>query len=105
MVPQEDPSLELFWLLSKKKKVKSKRQNFEDRGKNTLNDGYIKQIMETFCQVFSVYDPALLNKNNSVRIVFVFSLYFDHYIVGQIINTNGRFSTFQIVQTFIILYL
>ncbi|KAL4210085.1 hypothetical protein AB4K20DRAFT_1906615 [Rhizopus microsporus] len=40
--------------------------------------------METFCQVFSVYDPA---------------------IVGQIINTNGRFSTFQIVQTFIILYL
>ncbi|KAG1174502.1 hypothetical protein G6F70_004764 [Rhizopus microsporus] len=46
MVPQEDPSLELFWLLSKKKKVKSKRQNFEDRGKNTLNDGYIKQELE-----------------------------------------------------------
>ncbi|ORE16884.1 hypothetical protein BCV71DRAFT_270918 [Rhizopus microsporus] len=42
MALQEDPSLGLFWILSKKKKVKSKRQNFEDRGKNTLNDGYTK---------------------------------------------------------------
>ena len=103
--PARGPLVRTFLDTLEKEKVKSKRQYFEDRGKNTLNDGYIKQIMETFCQVFSVYDPALLNKNNSVRIVFVFSLYFDHYIVGQIINTNGRFSTFQIVQTFIILYL
>ncbi|ORE10580.1 hypothetical protein BCV72DRAFT_332863 [Rhizopus microsporus var. microsporus] len=37
-----------------KEKVKSSKQNFEDRGKNTLNDDYTKQDMEEFADLFSL---------------------------------------------------
>ena len=46
MAQQEDPSLGLFWILSKKKRSRVRGKFFEDRGKNTLNDGYTKQELE-----------------------------------------------------------
>ncbi|ORE12296.1 hypothetical protein BCV71DRAFT_282301 [Rhizopus microsporus] len=40
---REWPLVRTFPDTLEKEKVKSKRQNFEDRGKNTLNDDYTKQ--------------------------------------------------------------
>ncbi|CEJ01408.1 hypothetical protein RMCBS344292_15435 [Rhizopus microsporus] len=44
--PARGPLVRTFLDTLEKEKVKSKRQNFEDRGKNTLNDGYTKQELE-----------------------------------------------------------
>ena len=51
MAQQEDP-VRTFLDTLEKEKVKSKRQNFEDRGKNTLNDGYTKQELEKVSDYF-----------------------------------------------------
>ncbi|CEG83887.1 hypothetical protein RMATCC62417_17753 [Rhizopus microsporus] len=44
--PAREPLVRTFLDTLEKEKVKNKRQNFEGRGKNTLNDGYTKQEME-----------------------------------------------------------
>ena len=44
--PSRAPLARTFLDTFKKEKVKSKWQNFEYRGKNTLNDGYTKQEIE-----------------------------------------------------------
>ena len=56
--PARGPLVRTFLDTLEKEKVKSKRQNFEDRGKNTLNDGYTKQELE------KVSDYFLTEKNN-----------------------------------------
>ncbi|CEI94485.1 hypothetical protein RMCBS344292_08695 [Rhizopus microsporus] len=56
--PARGPLVRAFLDTIEKEKVKSKRQNFEDRGKNTLNDGYTKQELE------KVSDYFLTKKND-----------------------------------------
>ncbi|CAO3692404.1 unnamed protein product [Rhizopus microsporus] len=50
--PARGPLVRTFLDTLEKEKVKSKRQNFEDRGKNTLNDGYTKQELEKVSDYF-----------------------------------------------------
>ena len=44
--PARGPLVRTFLDTLEKEKVKSKRQDFKDRGKNILNDGYTKQELE-----------------------------------------------------------
>ena len=69
--PARGPLVRTFLDTLEKEKVKSKRQNFEDRGKNTLNDGYTKQELE------KVSDYFLTEKNDHLgcrdRLCFLIS--------------------------------
>ncbi|CEG75365.1 hypothetical protein RMATCC62417_10421 [Rhizopus microsporus] len=50
--PARGPLVRTFLDTLEKEKVKSKRQSFEDRGKNTLNDGYTKQELKKASDYF-----------------------------------------------------
>ncbi|ORE21053.1 hypothetical protein BCV71DRAFT_253803 [Rhizopus microsporus] len=51
-VPARGPLVRAFLNPLEKEKVKSKRQYFEDQGKNTLNEGYTKQELEKISSYF-----------------------------------------------------